>query len=74
MVLIDYVEGCLDICDEHLSVFNIDAELSLDCIMNVHACLDVDVTTLIVPVSIEANWDALKFLMVVRSSDRDPTV
>lgn len=70
MVLVDDMEGCLDVSDEHLPIFYIDAELSFECVVDVDACLHINIASLIIPMGRKADWDALYFLMAVRSSDQ----
>ena len=59
MMLGNDVVGGLNIGNEQVSIFDIDAELSLECLVDVDAGLNVDVASFISPVGVERDWDAL---------------
>ena len=53
------VVGGLNIGDEQVSIFDIDAELPLECLVDVDAGLNVDVASFISPVGVERDGDVL---------------
>lgn len=61
MVLGHDIEGCLNIGDKHMSVFDIDPEFSLQGLVDVHAGLDVDVPSFISPVGVERHGHSLNY-------------
>lgn len=71
VVQVDNVEGRLNVGDEHLAVLNFDAEFTFDCVMHVHAGLDIGKAAFVTPVRQEADRHALALLQAVRSSGRD---
>ena len=60
MVLGDDVEGHLHVSDKHVPVFDIDPEFVLQGLVHPNAAVDVHVPTLVAPVSVERNGDALR--------------
>ena len=59
MMLGNDVVGGLNIGNEQVSIFDIDAELSLECLVDVDTGLNVDVASFISPVGVERDGDAL---------------
>ena len=53
------VVGGLNIGDEQVSIFDIDPELPLECLVDVDAGLNVDVASFISPVGVERDGDVL---------------
>ena len=58
----DEVEAVLDTLEEDLAIIDIDVELSLECIMNEDAGLNVNVVILRVPVRLEGHRHAIPTL------------
>jgi len=58
-MLINNVEGSLNIRNENMSVSYFNTEFSLNRLVNVNASLDIDEASFITPVSIERNGHSL---------------
>ena len=63
----DEMEAVLDTLKENLSVIDIDVEFTLNCIMDQHASLNVNVVVFTVPVSLESHRYTFPSLRVVMS-------
>ncbi len=58
------VEAVLDALKQDSAIVNIDVELALESIVHEHACLDVDVIVLTVPVGLEGHGHTVPTLGV----------
>ena len=59
MALSDNIVGCFDVRYQYMPVFDINSEFSLQSLVNMDAGIDINVTSLVSPVSIEGNWHSL---------------
>lgn len=73
MVLHNNLEGLFNIANQYVSVFDIDAELSLDSLVNLNGGFYIDVSSLISPVGHETEWHALKISRKLHSICRGRT-
>ena len=63
----DEVEAVLHTLEQKSPIINIDIELTLECVMNQHTSLDVDIVILRVPVCLEGYGDTIPSLRVSMS-------
>lgn len=59
MVLSDDIVSSLNVWYQNMSISDLNPELPLNSFMNMNTCLDIDVSSLIAPMSIERDRYAL---------------
>jgi hypothetical protein len=60
MVLGDHIVSALDIGDQDVPILDLDAELLLQRLMHLDGSIDISSASLVTPVGIEGNGDALR--------------
>ena len=58
-MLCDDIVGHLNVTYQNMSVSDVDSELSLQSLMDMDACIDVDEATFVSPVGVETYGDSL---------------
>ena len=69
----DELEAIFDADKKVLSVINIEAELTLECIMHMDASLDADLVVLTVPIGLVGDWNTVPAVGVNTSELRTDT-
>lgn len=54
-----HIVGSLDVCNKNVLVADIDSKLVLESLVNVNAGVDVEEASLVAPVGVEGNGNAL---------------
>ena len=62
MVLSNNKVSCLHISDENVSVLDVNAEFLLKCFMDLDGSININIASLVVPVGVEGNRHALRYV------------